>query len=281
MIFEDDNILRVTLVQADILWEQAGANLEAYRRALEGLEGQTDLAVLPEVCANGFGSNPEKVAQPNDGETIRFLQRLACEKNLAITGSFMAREDVPAGEGSLKTRYFNRGFFLYPDGRRVFFDKCHLFRMGNEGAVYTAGSPEPCIVSYRGWNIRLIICYDLRFPVFCRNRVTDDPLRHYEYDLMTVVANWPEARIQSWTNLLEARATENQAYVVGVNRVGDDAMDLHYNGMSAAYSNIGRLMSHLEPDRPGVETVRLSQQKLFHQRERFPSWADADTFEIL
>ena len=298
--------LRVSLVQTDILWEDAPANLERYAQKLRALKGQTDLAVLPEVCANGFGCEAAAVAQGNDGLTISTLRRLAAENGMAVTGSFIACDDENDDENG---SYYNRGFFLYPDGRAVFFDKSHLFRMGSEGKEFEAGPNRPVIVPYLGWNIRPVICYDLRFPVYCRNRqlpgrCPEDEIQNpdgtpenqnaaaapdsaetdfgnFEYDLMTVVANWPESRIRSWSNMLEARAAENQAYVCGVNRVGDDGLGIHYNGGSAVFDAIGREMLSFLPDEEGVKTVTLSKERLHRRRRLFPAWRDADRFELL
>lgn len=264
--------MRISLAQVDIVWENAQANLKKYKEIAASLKGKSDLLVLPEMCANGFGSQATKVAQYNDGLTISSLRAMAIENDIAIVGSFIAKEDVE-GEAGQKSLYFNRGFFIYPDGKSIFFDKRHLFRVGVEGKDYQAGNMEPCVVHYKGWNIRLIICYDLRFPVWCRNV-------NLAYDLLICAANWPESRIQSWTNMLEARATENQAYACGVNRIGDDGLDLHYNGASAVYSAIGEELGRCQDNQEEVLTLELDLDRLRHQRERFPSWKDADIFEI-
>lgn len=265
--------MRISLAQVDIVWENAPANLKKYKEMAASLKGKSDLLVLPEMCANGFGSEATKVAQYNDGLTISTLRATATENDLAIVGSFIAKEDVTHEDGQSETLYFNRGFFIYPDGKTIFFDKRHLFRVGVEGKDYQAGSLEPCIVRYKDWNIRLIICYDLRFPVWCRNV-------QQGYDLLICVANWPECRIQSWNNMLEARATENQAYACGVNRIGNDGLDLHYNGASAVYSAIGEELGRCHDNEEEVLTLHLDLDRLRHQREKFPAWKDADIFEI-
>lgn len=260
------NDLRVSLIQSDIIWEKADVNIQNYRQKIAALKGESDLAVLPEMCANGFGASPLKIAQYNDGLTMTAFREMAIENDIAITGSFAAKEGIPE-------KYFNRGFFIYPDGTTIYHDKKHLFRMGEEGKYYEAGE-KPCIVRYKGWNIRLIICYDLRFPVWCRNR-------HLEYDLLVIVAEWPDSRDRSWLNMLEARATENQAYACGVNRVGIDGMGLHYNGCSGVYNPIGELITNIPIDKEAVQTVTLSMEKLQRNRERFPAWKDADDFQII
>jgi len=261
--------MRISLIQTDIIWENAPANLQHYGSILHSLQGQSDLAVLPEMCFNGFGSDVVRIAQPNDSETLRRLQAMACENRLAVTGSFAAKEETAQG-----TRYFNRGFFFYPDGKAVFHDKRHLFRLGVEGELMSTNAQKPCIVEYMGWKILLIVCYDLRFPVWCRNVGLG-------YDLMICVANWPAVRIASWDNLLEARATENQVYACGLNRVGRDGLDIEYNGHSVIFDPIGRQLTDLPEGRAAVETVCLSQEKLAHYRDTFPAWRDADPFKLL
>ncbi len=264
--------MRISLAQVDIVWENAQANLKKYKEICTSLKGKSDLLLLPEMCANGFGSQVTKVAQPNDGLTITSLRAMAKENDLAIAGSFAAK-DKTIENGEPKTLYYNRGFFIYPDGNTVFFNKRHLFRAGEEGKDIEWGEIKPCIVPYKGCNIRLIVCYDLRFPVWCRNV-------NQGYDLLVCIANWPECRIQSWNNLLEARATENQAYACGVNRIGDDVLNLHYNGASSVYSAIGQELLRCPDNVECVETIELDMEKLRHQREKFPAWKDADIFEI-
>lgn len=261
--------MRISLVQTDIIWENAQANLRHYDEVLRSLKGQSDLAVLPEMCFNGFGSDVVKTARYNDDNVLLQLQAAASANGLAVTGSFAAKEETESAP-----RFFNRGFFIYPDGRILFHDKRHLFRIGAEGELLSTRAERPCIVEYQGWKILLIICYDLRFPVWCRNVAT-------AYDLMICVANWPTVRITSWDNLLEARAIENQAYVCGLNRVGHDGLGIDYNGHSAVFSPIGQRLTDLPEGLAAVKTVDLSREKLAHYRETFPAWRDADTFKLL
>ncbi len=273
--------LRVSMVQTDIVWQNAEANLTHYRELLAPLKGQSDLAVLPEMCANGFGSDIQQIAQPSDGLTMTTIRAMAIEFELAIAGSFACFDDG---------KYYNRGFFIYPDGYTVFYDKWHLFRMGGETDHTTAGK-DAVIVTYKGWNIRLAICYDLRFPVWCRNRrlpvpnptwlleqeePMDNPL---EYDLMLFVANWPEGRKSSWSTMLLSRAMENHAYVCGVNRVGQDGLGLHYPGLSAMCNNRD-YMAVLPENEECVETVTISLKRLLHSRSRFTAWMDCDEFTL-
>lgn len=255
----------ISLIQADIVWENTHANLRYYAGEFKKLAGKTDLAILPEMCLSGFGSSVPKVSEENNGSSISFLQECAKEYNMAICGSFAAREGNPP-------RYFNRAFFLYPDGKAVFYDKRHLFRMGDEARYLEAGE-KPCLLNYKGWNIFLTICYDLRFPVWCRNK-------NNQYDLLICSANWPDARIRSWNNLLEARATENQAYVCGVNRVGRDGLGIPYSGHSAVYDSIGRRLNDFLPEEACTCKVEINYERLLHHREKFPAWKDADHFSI-
>ena len=182
--------MRVTLIQHDIAWEEKSANLHFYERILAELSGKTDLVVLPEMCATGFSMNIDALAETNEGPTLSALSHMASTYGMAIAGSFIAKDH-------LSDHAYNRGFFLFPDGSSVFRDKRHLFRMGEEASHYLPGH-ENSIISYKGWNIRLLICYDLRFPVWSRN--VDN-----EYDLLIFCANWPESRRKVWSNLLVAR----------------------------------------------------------------------------
>jgi predicted amidohydrolase len=210
------NTLRVSIVQSDIVWENKIENLIRFHFLLESLEGKCDLAVLPEMFTTGFSMNVPELAETNAGDTVRSLQAWAKELDFAIAGSFLAKN----ADGQL----FNRGFFVTPNGETIFSDKRHLFRMGGEDQVFSSTDSYP-IISYQGWNIRLTVCYDLRFPVWMRNKEN-------EYDLLLCVANWPASRAKVWDTLLKARAIENQCYVCGVNRIGTDVTGLAHQGDS-------------------------------------------------
>lgn len=263
--------MKITLVQNDIIWEHKLANLTHYDRLLSGLAGKTDLVVLPEMCTTGFSMQCKFMAETNKGETMTAIRRMAKDYNLAIAGSFMAKEETE-NESKKTKACFNRGFFVCPDGNETFYDKRHLFKLGEESEHYEAGK-EKCLISYRSWNIRLIVCYDLRFPVWCRNI-------NNEYDLLIVVANWPEARINVWTSLLTARAIENMAYVCGVNRIGTDGLKIHYSGHAQLVNAYGSMLSSMEPEVEQVQTLEIDHQSLDHFREKFPVWKDADKFKI-
>lgn len=255
--------LRVSLLQTDIKWEDKEYNLATLEKYISELTGKTDLIVLPEMFSTGFSMNSHRLAEKMDGYTISKLQTWAKLYNTALSGSFIAEDN---GE------YYNRGFFITP-AETIFYDKRHLFRMGDESNHFSAGNKQ-CIIHYKGFNICLLICYDLRFPVWARN--IDNA-----YDLLIYVANWPESRIKVWNTLLEARALENQAYVCGVNRVGKDDIGLTYNGQSAMIDYKGNKRAYLDTVLEKVETVEISKEELNLFRNKFPVWKDADKFTLI
>lgn len=256
-------IMRVTLFQTDIFWEDKLRNLANIESGLQSLRGKTDLIVLPEMFTTGFSMNSRNLSEENSGNTISTIKRWAKDLDTAICGSHIAKENG---------RYFNRGFFITPHSE-YYYDKRHLFRMGEEKNYFEAGS-ERLIVKYKEFNICLQICYDLRFPVWARNV-------NNEYDLLIYVANWPESRIFVWQNLLIARALENMSYVCGVNRIGKDGNDLKYNGMSALISPRGKAISSVKDSVEWIETVEIDREELELFRKKFPVWKDADNFKIL
>jgi omega-amidase len=256
--------MRITFIQTDIAWEDKTANLEHYSRLLFNLKGKTDLVVLPEMCTTGFTMHPEQLAETDQGVTLNTFKCLSAECKLAIAGSHIGKEG---------DKYLNRGFFIQPDGNTATYDKRHLFRMGEEAKHYTAGN-DKIIVSYLGWNIRLAICYDLRFPVWLRN--VDN-----EYDLLLIVANWPESRQAVFDNLLVARALENQAFVCGVNRTGTDGEGLRYSGGSALINAYGKRLSEPTEKTTSIQTVDFHLEELHRFREKFPVWKDADRFNLI
>ena len=233
------------------------------RERLNALRGTTEIVVLPEMFSTGFSMRSRELAEPLSGTTVRMLKELADEYRLALCGSFICSE---------RGNCYNRAFFITPEGEAYYYDKHHLFRMGNEAEHFSAGS-DKLIVSYRGWNICLLVCYDLRFPVWSRNVGN-------EYDLLIYVANWPQARRSAWDTLLCARALENICYVCGVNRVGTDGNKLTYNGGSVVFSARGETLTFVPDGEEGVETVSLSLTALRQLRDKFPVWKDADAFRI-
>ena len=252
--------LAVTLVQRELAWEQAQDNRTQIESLLRGLRDPGDLVVLPEMFTTGFSMNALANAEPPQGDTEAWMRSLALELNCAITGSIAVRREDKA---------YNRMLFATPEGVEHY-DKRHLFRMAGEHNRYAAGD-ERVVVNWRGWRILLQVCYDLRFPVFSRNRE--------DYDLALYVANWPAPRRMHWRQLLIARAIENSACIVGVNRIGSDANGLDYSGDSLAVGADGELLADLQSESEAV-TVNLSAKTLLSYRERFPAHMDADRFTL-
>ena len=259
------NELRVSLVQSDIVWENKEKNLAHYGNLLKTIAGKSDLAVLPEVFSTGFSMHTEHLAETNNDLTISTIRSWAKEFGMAICGSFIAKDN--------SDKVFNRGFFITPKAEAFFCDKRHLFRMGEENEHFTAGIHQ-LIVPYKGWNIRLIICYDLRFPVWTRNFEN-------QYDLLICPANWPTVRSNVWRTLLPARALENQAYVCGVNRVGIDGINVHHQGDSVLLDFKANPVVETEQNKTSIVTGTIRKDVLEDFREKFPAWRDADRFEIL
>jgi predicted amidohydrolase len=269
--------LRTTLVQTDLSWLDPVANRQMLEEKFLALQGKTDLIVLPEMFTSGFTIEPERMNDTNG--TVAWMQAQAKLLGAAITGSVacdLSLQDANVSESAAenisdnnKPRFVNRMLFVTPQGDFFQYDKVHLFKMADEHKRYQAGN-ERCVITYKGWRILLTVCYDLRFPVFCRNK--------NDYDLMLCVANWPSGRAHHWRSLLMARAIENQTYVVGVNRVGKDGNGLDYSGDSLAIDFLGDLLV----DKPNewVETLVFDQQALTAYRQRFRAWEDADEFVI-
>lgn len=262
--------LRVSILQTDIAWENKQDNLRHLRKKLETLCGATEIVVLPETFSTGFSMNTRHLAEPISGETITTLRQWAAEYKLAIAGSYIACDEEPP---TLQLPcYYNRAFFLTPEGDTHFYDKRHLFRMGNETEHFTAGDRR-LLLSYKGWNILLLVCYDLRFPVWSRNV-------NNEYDLLIYVANWPATRQKVWDILVPARALENTSYVCGVNRIGTDNNKLLHSGGSVIYSPKGELLASIPNNEEGISTAELHLSSLQEFRTKFPVWKDADSFKI-
>ncbi|MBN2661393.1 MAG: amidohydrolase [Tannerellaceae bacterium] len=255
--------LRVSMVQSHIIWEDRNENLGYYGELLRRISGKTDLAVLPETFSTGFTMNVEPLADEADGITVNTIKKWAADYKMAVAGSFIAKDNG---------KYYNRAFFITPEGDSFFYDKRHLFQMGDENQYFTAGDKR-LVVSYRGWNICLLVCYDLRFPVWSRNV-------NNEYDLLIYCANWPEARKKVWKILLQARAIENMSYVCGVNRVGIDGKGFTYRGDSLIISPKGKKLADAGKREEVTRTVSLSMDEVSELRSKFPAWKDADDFTI-
>jgi omega-amidase len=256
--------LRITLVQQPLVWGDPGANRERFGALLAPLAGRTDLVVLPETFTTGFSMEVERLGEEAGGPTSLWLARLADRLDAAVTGSVITRD---AG------RYFNRLLWAEPGGTPLrHYDKRHLFRMGREHRHFTPGVAA-WTVAWRGFSICPLVCYDLRFPVFSRRRAGLD------YQLLLYVANWPTPRVNAWRQLLKARAIENQAYVVGVNRVGPDGNGVAYPGASAAIDYLGEPLIEAGAE-PALLTVALEAEPLRAFREKFPAHLDADRFTL-
>lgn len=259
-------MLNVSLIQPDLVWLDPQANLEHLSTLLYKHISHTDLIVLPEMFTSGFTQHPEPLLGNQD--TVTWMKAQAKRYNAAVTGSIACE----LADTETSNCYVNRMLFVTPDGEISVYDKRHLFTMGGEHERYRAGS-ERCVVHYRGWRILLTVCYDLRFPVFCRNR--------NDYDAMLCVANWPESRQHPWRTLLQARAIENQSYVIGVNRVGIDGNGLFYNGDSMGVDFLGQAMADGGRGGEQVLSVTLDKESLIAARQSFPVLADADSFKLL
>ena len=255
--------LRISMIQSHIIWEDKEENLSYFGELLRRISGRTDLAVLPETFSTGFSMNVEALADPMDGTTVATIKGWAERYKMAVAGSFIARE-----EG----KYYNRAFFVTPDGEASYYDKRHLFRMAGEDRHFSAGD-KPLVVRYKDWNICLQVCYDLRFPVWSRNV-------NNAYDLLIYVANWPEARKKAWKVLLQARAIENMAYVCGVNRVGVDGKGFAFRGDSMIYDARGKKLADAGKRDETTRTCALSKTDLEAFRAKFPAWKDADAFQL-
>jgi predicted amidohydrolase len=260
--------LRISLVQGATRWHDLAGNRDYYGALVAPLAGQSDLVVLPETFTSGFSNEAIHQAETMDGETVAWLRAQARALDAAITGSVQLRDGA---------KVYNRLLFATPDGQVRHYDKRHLFRYAREHERYAAGG-DRIVVEWRGWRICPLVCYDLRFPVFVRNRY-DRAAARFDYDLLLFVANWPSARRYAWSTLLRARAIENLSYCAGLNRVGIDGNDLHYSGDSAVLDFLGQPLAELGAQEQ-VVTVRLDAALLAAHRERFPAWMDADTFEL-
>jgi omega-amidase len=258
--------LTVTTIQPDLQWEDKAANLRRLEEKIDSIGVHTELVVLPEMFSTGFSMAPESLAEPMDGPTVDWMRTIAARKKIILTGSLIIAE-----EG----HYFNRLIWMLPNGQYGYYDKRHRFAYAGENEHYTAGSRR-LIASVKGWKVLLLVCYDLRFPVWSRQALTEPDL---EYDLIIYVANWPERRSLAWKTLLQARAIENQSYVVGVNRVGADGNLVMHSGDSMIIDPLGEILYH-GAAKEEVFTQTLHKDKLEEIRQRFPFWKDADHFNI-
>lgn len=259
--------LTITLLQSPLHWEDATANRAMFEEKI-WQAGKTDVIILPEMFTTGFSMEPARLAEPMNFHTTKWMHQMAVQTGALVLGSFIARE----GDA-----YFNRLVWMEPDGSLKTYDKRHLFRMAEEHKAYEAGAAK-LIGNWKGWKICPLVCYDLRFPVWSRNRY-DQGIGQLDYDLLIYVANWPMARAVAWQTLLQARAIENHCYTAGVNRIGADGKGIVYGGDSAVCGPRGERLAWLE-DREETLTITLSRNELNEHREKFPAWLDGDRFRL-
>ena len=256
--------LKITLVQSELVWENPAKNLEKFEKALLNCSDSGDLIILPEMFSTGFSMNPSSFStQTNPQELpLSWMKKMAASKNAAICGSLISKED---------SNYYNRLYFVFPNGDFQFYDKRHLFSLAGEEKVYSAGK-EKLILDFKGWKINPLICYDLRFPVWCRN--------DQELDLLIFVANWPERRSDAWISLLKARAIENMCFVAGVNRLGDDGNGIYHSGDSSVFNPLGKLISNIPGKKESIKTFSLNKKEMMDSRKRFGFLNDRDEFKV-
>jgi omega-amidase len=261
--FMQQDLLNIAVFQLDLRWENPEANRVKIDELLLDISTNTDVVFLPEMFTTGFSMNVSKLAETMDGETVQWMKNRSSEHQLAICGSLIIQENG---------KFYNRLLFVEPSGEIHFYNKRHLFTMGNEESHFQKGT-ERLIVPYKGWRICPLICYDLRFPVWSRNR--------NEYDLLIYSANWPNARNDVWNTLLKARAIENQCYVVGVNRVGIDGSEIDYSGNSQVLNPKGEHLTKSLSDAEEVVFASLSYQEMADFRTKFPVLNDADDYCLI
>jgi len=259
----EQNTLHVAIIQADLVWENPNQNRENFTKKIEEITQDVDLIVLPEMFTSGFTMTPEHIAETEEGETIIWMKKMAFQKQAAIVGSVAIKDN---------NHYYNRLFFVHPNGLVDTYDKKHTFTLAGEDKVYKRGNSK-VIVSYKGFKIQPLICYDLRFPVWSR-------IAEEDYDVLIYVANWPKIRVHAWNTLLQARAIENMSYCIGVNRVGLDANNYEYSGHSAVYDALGKKLSNIQPNIEGVEIIVLNKKHIDDVRSKLRFLDDKDSFSL-
>jgi predicted amidohydrolase len=261
------NNIKISLVQTLLHWEDQEKNLNHLEGLMGALKGKTDIIVLPEMISSGFSMNTESLANTMDGKAVLWMQKMAQELNAVVCGSLIIEEN---------NKYYNRFIWMQPDGTWQKYDKRHLFKMGDEHQYFTPGK-ERLIISYKGWKIMPLVCYDLRFPVWAKNKLINNEA---EYDVLIYTANWPKVRSVAWKSLLLSRAIENQVYLAGVNRVGEDGKEIEYSGDSAIINPYGGHISQANVGEEAILTAELDYKTLIDFRAKFPVLSDADDFEI-
>jgi len=254
--------LKIALIQANLIWENPTENRSNFLKKINAIKETVDLLILPEMFTTGFSMQPQKNAETMQGDTVKWMQKIASEKNTAIAGSIIILEE---------NNYYNRFLFVHPSGKINQYNKRHLFTLAGEHKVYKQGNKK-VIVKYKEWKICLQICYDLRFPVWIRNVEN--------YDALLYVANWPKPRINAWNVLLKARSIENMCYTIGVNRIGVDANKLEYCGHSAVYDCLGEKLTDIKPNQEEIAIVTLNKKQLKKVRNKLNFLADKDSFKL-
>lgn len=257
------NTLKITTFQAYLFWENIEKNLQNLGLRLSSIREKTDLIILPEMFSTGFSMNAKKLAEEMDGSAVTWMLEQAKKFDCVITGSLIIKQGK---------KYYNRLIWMRPDGSHEYYDKRHLFSLGEEDQHYTPGN-QKLFVELHGWKICPVICYDLRFPVWLRN--TDEG-----YDILLIVANWPEKRSLHWRTLIPARAVENQAYVIGVNRVGHDGNEVYHSGDSMCIDPNGKVV-YYKPNDEDLYTFSINKEEVENARASFPFLKDADLFKII
>lgn len=264
---EKSSQIRIALVQTDLHWQDKTANLAMLEEKIWSLKGQVDLIILPEMFPTGFSMEASKLAEPMNLTVCKWMKQLAAQTNATITGSAIISEDG---------KFFNRLLWVNPSGVIEHYDKRHLFRMAKEDETFSSGKKLP-VFNLNGWKFCPQVCYDLRFPVWSRNGWDEG---NAGYDIIFYIASWPAARVSAWDALLPARAIENLAFSIGVNRVGTDGNGIEYVGHSAAYDYKGQAIENLG-ETEEIKIVSFSASDLEEYRKKFPAWRDSDSFQIL
>jgi omega-amidase len=268
-----NSTLTFTLIQTQLHWEDKQANLSMLEQKINSIKERTEVVVLPEMFSTGFSMKPEKFAETMDGECVNWMKRMATSKKIILTGSLMIEEDG---------NFYNRLIWMLPNGQSGFYNKRHCFGYAGEDKHYTPGDKR-LIASVKGWKINLQVCYDLRFPVWARQEASSYEERlngEPEYDVLLYVANWPERRSHAWKTLLTARAIENQCYVIGVNRIGNDGNEIYHSGDSMVIDALGESLYQKAHDED-VFTITLHKETLQEIRTKLPFLKDADNFNII
>jgi predicted amidohydrolase len=260
--------LNITFIQSNLAWKDHKANLSSFSAKIAHIAQQTDLIILPEMFNTGFVVQPQEIDKSAAPESLTWMKQTANQLNIPICGSMIVEEEE---------KYYNRFYWVLPNGDFETYNKRHLFSLGNEHLRFTKGT-ENITIEYKGWKIRPLICYDLRFPVWAKNTFIDGD---YAFDLLIYAANWPAARSYAWKQLLVARAIENQCYVVGVNRIGLDGNQTPHQGDSGVIDSKGELISALVPNEESIQTIELNAADLMEYRSKFTVGLDWDDFRIL